>query len=333
MKRAALLALLVACAAPAGEDVATTRQAIVRGTDSDASQDAAVLVLHYDALSKDGSAGCSGTLLAPRLVMTARHCVADTDPSAACKSDGTPISGGAVRGDHDPTKLYVFSGLHRPDFLSGTPQGAKGQAIVDDGASTLCNHDLALIVLDQPLPGGKIAPIRLDGGPKKDEVVALAGWGITETTNTPETRQTKSGVKVLDVGPSGALDGSALGSAEVLIDEGGCAGDSGGPAFAASGAVIAALSRGGNGTPGEGAASCVGGTNIYTSPAAFKDMVLSAFDKAGAKPWLEGQPQPTDDPPSEPRDKGCATSPHAPSPFASVALVILALVLSRRLRA
>jgi hypothetical protein len=343
----ALVALtsLVACggvtdrAPRRDEATGAATSAIVNGADSDDSQDAVVLVLHYDALSKDGSAGCTGTLLAPRLVLTARHCVAVTDPQAACASDGTPLAGGAVHDDFDATKLYVFAGRTRPDFLSGTPIGAKGRKIIDDGADTLCNHDVALVLLDRPLAGAKIAPIRLDGGPKKGEALTLVGWGITQATNTPETRQTKTGVKILDVGPA---DG--LAPAEFLVGEGGCAGDSGGPALSVeTGAVIGSLSRGGNGTGDTGADGCVGGTNVYTSAASFRDMILSAYEEAGQEPWLEGgvdptlakpAPEPDDAGGADGGDGGCASAP-APRRAPGAALLALsaaALVLARRRR-
>src|SRR5262249_2405349 len=159
-------------------------QAIVHGTDSDASQDAVVLVIRYDALSKDGAAGCSGTMLTPKLVMTARHCVATTDEKAACAQDGTPLAGGVVQGDFDPQKLYVFGGNQRPNFISGLATIVRGVETIDDGAKTLCNHDVALMITEKPVPGVKIAPIRLDGGAKKGETLTGIGWGISDKTNT-----------------------------------------------------------------------------------------------------------------------------------------------------
>lgn len=287
-----------ACGAPVapGEEaagtVASVSSPIIKGTDSTAEQNAVVLVMHYDAIKVGGAAaGCTGTLLTPRLVLTARHCVAATDASAACDSAGNPTFGGAVQGDHPPTKMYAFLGTQRPDFLSGLDRGARGAEIIDDASKTLCNHDLALILLDRALPGAKIAPIRLDGGPRRDESVLVVGWGVTDETPDPQTRQQRAGVKVLDVGPA---DG--LGPAEFLLGESGCAGDSGGPAFAeSSGAVLGVLSRGGNGSdaPAGGAAGCTAAANVFTSAATYKDLILAAYAKAGQDPWLEGQPDPT----------------------------------------
>ncbi len=324
--RAFVLLLLASCGDAAIDDVRATSQPIVKGTDSDASQDAVVLVIHYDALSKDGSAGCSGTMLAPRLVLTARHCVAVTEEKVACASDGTPVSGGMVMNDFDPTKIYVFAGKDRPDFISGVANVVRGTQIIDDGAHTLCNHDIALMLTERDVPGAKIAPIRLDGGPKKNETFTAIGWGITDTTNTTPVRQQRTGVTILDVGP-----GQDITPNEFLATEGACAGDSGGPALSAAGAVIGSLSRGGNGTGATGAAACDGGTNVYTSSSAFRDLILSAYDKAGAQPWLEGeaQPSPAPPPPTDDGKKGCSAAPRAAfDPLA--ALLVLAVLFRRR---
>lgn len=262
---------------------------IVNGIDSDASQDAIVLVMHYDAMKKGGGAasGCTGTLLTPLLVLTARHCVALTDSGAACDSEGRPVVGGAVDADHQPSAIYVFAGKDRPDFLAGTARPARGQEILTTGAETLCDNDIALVLLDRPIAGAKIAPLRLDAKPEKGEEVTVVGWGIADDDPNPATRRQRTDVTILDVGPA-----DELGPKEFRVGEGTCQGDSGGPAIAASGAVLGALSRGGNGARGKGADACLGGTNIFTQVAAHADFIRAGYEKAGQEPWLEGQPSP-----------------------------------------
>jgi hypothetical protein len=302
MKRAALLGsvVLVACAAcvasagstsaPDDGERGTASLPIIGGTQSDASQNAVVLVFHSSATSSNVEV-CSGTLLAPRLVLTARHCVATTDAEAACNADGTATTGGVVHADFDPKDMYVFAGVERPATTPIADVSQRGAAIIDDGATTLCNHDMALLLLETPVPNAMIAPVRLDTRPAPDEPVTLVGWGIMDATaKVPAVRQQRTGQTILAVGPSNEL---GLGSSELEIGEGACEGDSGGPALAAvSGAVIASLSRGGNGTVKPGTAACIQGQNVYTMASGFKDLVLSAYARAGQTPWLEGDPNP-----------------------------------------
>lgn len=322
MTRALLLPLLLlslpsACSseeAPGDRTGGAARSAIVKGTDSDESENATVLVMHYDALAAGGGAasGCTGTLLAPTLVLTARHCVSLTDDSAACDAKGNAVTGGKVTSDHEPSKIYVFGGTTRPDFLSGQFDPSRGKEILSTGSATLCNNDLALLVLDKPVSGATIAPIRLDASVWAGEVVTVVGWGISDTEDNPETRKRRAGVAVLDVGPV-----KDLGPAEFRVGEGTCSGDSGGPALSADGAVVGALSRGGNGKKDIGADACLGGTNIFTSTAGHADFLRAGYARVQATPWLEGQPMPVADagtsvqpsaPPAD--DDGCHASSH-----------------------
>ncbi len=288
---------VVACSSPAldvpSEKVGASASAVINGKNSDTSQDAVVLLIHYDPSVGDVAA-CTGTLIAPRLVLTARHCVADTDESAACDVDGKPLASGEVRANHPASTMYVFTGPSRPDFSTGnvTPAGV-GLKVLDDGGKNLCNHDIALVVLKDPIPNAKLAPLRLDAPIVKNEVVTAIGWGVTDATPSPETRQQRTGIKVLEVGPDDTGD-SPVPPNEFQVGESICSGDSGGPAIADSGAIIGVVSRGGNGTrptQNDPSSGCVGGRseNLYTKVAPFKDFILKGFALANADPWLEGE--------------------------------------------
>ena len=84
---------------------------------------------------------------------------------------------------------------------------------------------------------------------------------------------------------------------EFMVGESICEGDSGGPALDTdTGAIIGVVSRGGNGQVSQTnpSAGCVGvdTINLYTETTPFKDLIMQAFQSAGAEPWVEGGPDP-----------------------------------------
>src|SRR5262249_17391613 len=83
-------------------------QAIIVATNSDESQNS---VVRLTSREDNGVYSCTGSLLAPNLVLTARHCVAmTTGQNIGCTSDGTGDAGGAVGADFDATTLFVSYG-------------------------------------------------------------------------------------------------------------------------------------------------------------------------------------------------------------------------------
>ena len=276
-------------------------QPIVGGAASGVDQDAVVVLARFENGARVSL--CTATLLAPNLVLTARHCVSATDATAACGSDGAPVVGAALHGDRAPETLAVFTataGL-APDTTTDASAKARGKTLVVDSATTICNHDLAFVVLDKAV-AGPIAPIRL-GPPAKSELLTAVGFGITDSGALPSSRMQRAGLSLVGAGPMAYPDDAryGVGDAEFLVGESACSGDSGSPAIASSGAVVGIASRAGNGQardPNNAASTCLGATAhaVYAQLGTYPAFVTRAYAEAGAKPWLEGEPDPAKDP-------------------------------------
>jgi hypothetical protein len=304
-------ALATACGATSTESLGKTADPIINGVPSTADQDYAIGLALLDT-NGQYMGGCSGSLIAENLVLTARHCVSQVAAEGlACTSAGKPVGGtGGVNADYLPKQLAVLIGPTLATSGGGfNPKfAAKGQKIFHTAVNNLCNNDIALILLDTKIVGAKLAQLRLDTPPVAGELMTAIGWGVANNTSSQiPSRRTRADIPVLKVGPANLGASGGLGPNEFEIAEGICSGDSGGPAVAQStGAVIGVVSRGGNGDPAADpnnpVSSCVNTTaadgtkytasNFYTRVDGFKDLIATAFQEAGADPWLEGQPDP-----------------------------------------
>lgn len=224
---------------------------------------------------------CTGALVAPNVVLTARHCVTkNTTASVSCDENGRSANGPHVLGDEAPATIGVFTGptpslARRPD--------AFGRALVAPQGAYLCDADIALVVLDRALDVAPL-PVRLEAKAQTGEPIRAVGYGQNDANTPIGTRFRREGVIVLGQGKGLSPSKTPLGPHEFEVGRSICQGDSGGPAISeTTGAVVGVVSRGGKCDDDFG--------HIYTTASGFESMFEQAFRIAGGAPVLESQAQ------------------------------------------
>lgn len=229
---------------------------------------------------------CSGTLIAPNLVLTARHCVA-------------PVLNEAPNGGVDCSKTtfgttYASESLYFTTDPVMNRQGnywAAREVRVPESTS-FCGNDVALVILASPVPANIATPIV----PRVDELVhdgtdgaqadiySAVGYGEAgDGAGGSGRRRRRDGLTAFCMGNNCPFYSSAT-ETEWMGETGVCSGDSGGPAIDAAGRVIGIASR--------GSAGC--GYPVYGGVATWADFVKQAGKDAATigqyvvAPWALG---------------------------------------------
>jgi hypothetical protein len=227
---------MIACSAPHGEHAAELRAAVLEGSASPPSRDQVVFV-HVEGGSGTWN-DCTGTLIAPRAVVTAKHCVAAVpDRTFVCSGEGELLDDGAGAGvfgapvEASSVQIYLGrSPIAEP--------AALGKKIFETGSFQACRDDLAVVVLDRAIELPTYSTLPRSPHTQIGDELRLVGYGTGQHTGLVERRELPN-VRVTDV-DSGLGEPSTSTPRRSFVVDGNtvCIGDSGGPALSMDGDTL-----------------------------------------------------------------------------------------------
>jgi Trypsin len=241
----ALLGLFHVALASCATDVGQTSQGIFGGVSDTTHTNVVGIVI----MGSGGFGTCTGSLIAPNLVLTARHCVSEVSGEGIVCSRFTQ-NGTTYEPSVSAAPYNAGSFLVTTDAVIGQNSRFTRVANVwvpdNTTGQPMCGRDIALLRLSSNIT--TVAPIepRIDIAPRIGDIFTASGFGATNARGGGSgTRRMRDGLRVEHVGLAQARPGlTVITQEEWLADTGTCQGDSGGPALDEAGAVFGVLSRG-----------------------------------------------------------------------------------------
>ena len=253
----------------------------IRGGYDDAA-DTAVVGIYDDAVA----ATCSGSLVAPNLVLTGRHCVADVPIGCGVIGALHPAEGFFVTSQ--PMFIWEEKYFHRVSEIIVLPVGpASSDPLYNEDG--LCGRDQALLLLEDNVAPAEAVPLvpRVDVALTPGEGFSAVGYGGTNDDGLDSgVRRRRDDLSVVCAGEGCPPDAQKT---EWMGDEGTCPGDSGGPAIDEQNRVVGVLSRGvvGCTSPTYGAVFADDAWGAWLIEGALHAAEVGGYE---APPWAMGVP-------------------------------------------
>jgi V8-like Glu-specific endopeptidase len=295
------VACIASCSAPPSTDAIGTTSSPIQGGTTDTTHLFAVGVVQLAQEQQNMVAFCTGVLLAPNLVATARHCVAMLGSTTIDCMNSTfgalfPANEVLVTTDTNISMNSTFATVTSVIVPSGADQTA------------VCGNDIALMILADNIDIPQyvepvISPPMTD--PQYEHVVTAIGYGIDTPTDmtgmTAGTRRIKENVQLTCIPNDTTFadcftDQAArqvLTGSEFVSGDSTCEGDSGSGAFEQGNfdqgkwVAFGVLSRGGVSTDGM---TCE--QPIYSRFDAWGPLIVDAAQQAAAQAAAKKQAYP-----------------------------------------
>lgn len=183
------------------------------------------VVFVYQGIGSTGGAGCTGTVIGPHAVLTAKHCILREEPEDSCNYvEVTP-------------RAFIVAITN--DLEAGIEESFTVEGLRYTPGTNVCRdlgtgRDVGVLLIRETLPTEMYAI----GTPREGETGTFVGFGRTRS-GSPDPMD--SGIKMRGSAEIAYVDDQL---AATVGDSWTCQGDSGGPLFNAAGEIVGVTSWG-----------------------------------------------------------------------------------------